>query len=781
MIDMPFGKVCVGEAKFRPWLLRGTFVLVFAWLLLNTFGVVSIAAPIEDTPWIRNPVFADEPILGVFEAGETKEKATRLKNVHTLFRKEIRLAEKPRKAVLQITGDDHYRFTMNGKFVLQGPDPGYFFAHPYATLDVTEYLSAGENCLAAHVYYHGLTTHAFTSADNRSGLLVRLDLEMEDGSHQLVTTDSTWKCVTCDAYSHDRVFGYATQFNENLDLQKWPRGYRSVGFDDRSWRSPLVERQDHEFSSRITPLLEHSDWKPKQVIDKGKGRYLYDFGQEVVGHTRIRLNGAKGHAVTVWHGEELNDDGSVRHKMRCNCDYVDRITLSGKEDLVEQFDYRGFRYIEILNAPSRPEVWVQVRHYPMDKSRFSFHSSNPLLNDIWKICVEGLRMGCQDVYVDCATREKGQYTGDTYMTVLSHLLLTADPDLAKKALIDFHHSQRFDEGMLCVAPGGFKQELAEWSIVWPIMLAYYHDMTGDTETVAALIDAGALKKLFGYFERLENQEGLLAGVDRHKWVLVDWPSNLRGGYDYEGTKNGVNTVVNAFYYGSLKEAARVCRAVGRDGTPYAQKANRLYETFQSLLDVKTGTYRDGVGSQHHALHASAFPLHFGLVPKAQQGSVTEFLRQKRLDCGLYAAPYVLAGLYGAGEGELAYELLTCCDKHSWHEMVRSGATATMEAWAPELKWNTSYCHPACATPIWILITKTFGITPSEPGWKSVHLAPQIPSSLEQIEVRFPTVAGPISASYQKSRGLKLSIPEGMRISNESLPARVEVITEKRAN
>ena len=180
-----------------------------------------------------------------------------------------------------------------------------------------------------------------------------------------------------------------------------------------------------------------------------------------------------------------------------------------------------------------------------------------------------------------------------------------------------------------------------------------------------------------------------------------------------------------------------------------------------------GLHEDGTPSPKTTLHASSFALHFGVVPQANAAAVTELIRRHRLDCGLYGAPYLLSGLYDAGEDELAYELLTCRDKYSWHEMVRSGATTTMEAWAPELKWNTSWCHPACATPIWLIVQKLMGLQPCEPGFSTIRVNPRFPESLEWIEVRFPTVAGPVQARYEKGNGYRLTVPANLRVVDDT--------------
>lgn len=770
--------------------MRNRFVLLSWFCVFCCPSVVSAVDVFEGAAWIRDPVFRGERVLGVFDAHRSKEKSTRLKAVHTYFRKQIELPSAPTKALLWISGDDYYKFYVNGRFVEQGPEPAYPSVQPYYRLDVTRQLVEGENCLAAHVYYHGLATRAFNSADNRSGLVLKLELSFADGSKRTVATDGTWKCLQSKAFPHDRVFGYATQFNENIDMRQVPVGWRRPGFDVSAWQEPLVERQDHRFVESATPPLQHWRADPVVLKEKATGRYFIDFGAEVVGHARIRVRGQEGHVMTVWHGEELlapGDPGyaplTVRHAMRCNCDYEDKVTLSGGDDLIEFYDYRGFRYVELIDAPGRPDIWVDVRHHRFDEGASSFNSSSDVLNGIWKISKRGVQMGCQGVIVDCPTREKGQYTGDTYMTAVSQLLLTADPTLIRAALRNYHLSQQFDEGMLCVAPGGFHQELAEWSLLWPVMLEYYYRITGDRQFVVEMLDAAALDQLMGWFAELEDNLGLLVGVDRRKWVVVDWPANLRGGYDYEATKNGVNTVINAFYYGALRSAARLMREVGRDGAAYDRRADRLRTAVnRELLDSNRGLYIDGIHpdgtrSPKTTLHASSFPLHFGLVPEDNLGDVIGLIRRKRLDCGLYGAPYLIMGLYQAGQSELAYDLLTCKDKHSWHEMLRNGATTTMEAWAPELKWNTSWCHPACATPIWLIVEGLMGLTPDEPGWRSIRVTPHIPEDLRHLEIRLPIPAGSMTARYEKGIGYTLTVPESIDVVDET-PAAMRLVVRR---
>jgi hypothetical protein len=188
---------------------------------------------------------------------------------------------------------------------------------------------------------------------------------------------------------------------------------------------------------QITPTVIHERIAPESVsrIDDG---YLFDFGREVVGYPCAKFSGTVGERVTVRCAEELTDDGRARYKIRANCVYEDVITLSGGEDFLEYFDYKGYRYVEILNAPKGFDpntVYTLERTYPFNKDAASFFSSDESMNGIWNISVNGVRVGTQDTYYDCPTREKGGFVGDALITGLSHLLLTADTRIYKKFII----------------------------------------------------------------------------------------------------------------------------------------------------------------------------------------------------------------------------------------------------------------------------------------------------------------------------------------------------------
>jgi hypothetical protein len=127
--------------------------------------------------------------------------------------------------------------------------------------------------------------------------------------------------------------------------------------------------------------------------------------------------------------------------------------------------------------------------------------------------------------------------------------------------------------------------------------------------------------------------------------------------------------------------------------------------------------------------------------------------------------FLLGGLFNEREDDFAFEMMTCKDEHSWHTMIAAGATACMEAWGPDQKWNTSFCHAWAAAPIPLLVEYVMGITPLKPGWDGVNFDPHTPQKLNSASLEVTTPRGPVSVSFRRLRDgevrYELGMPEGM--------------------
>ena len=765
--------------------------------------------------WLKDPIFDGVGYRELIDPGRSEELNGKIRNIHTLFRRELTPVHAAiRQARLYITADDCYKLYINGTFIGTGPAPAYPSDYPYNAWDVTEWLTGGvPNCIGVHAFYHGMHCLTFPSGDNLQGMLLQLVIEYEDGSSTTLVSDGEWRCWQTDAYASRQILGYQTAFSEHIDLRKLPVGWNLAGFDDSQWPRPVVSGVPgiYSLSPQQTPPVAVFKRQPERIVCKGKGHYFIDFGSELSGETAFLVSGTAGHEVEIRHGEETDGPDSVRFEMRCNCTYQEFCTLSGRADeRLEFFDYKGFRYVEVLNWPEelvpvgeqgeprsrreratcspvapqlRPSgaadrVWAHERHYPFPEDASSFTSSNPLLNDIWSLCRNGVRVGTLDTYLDCPTREKGGFMGDGFVTGISHLILTGDARILRKFLKDVASTSRYCPGLHSTAPNYVNGELAEYSLLWPVLLEYYYQWTGDLAFVQKMMPV--LEGLLAYYAAFENADGLLQDVFSHQTkrysVLVDWPKNLRDDYDdpylmgarteKDDPVGMVNTMVQGFYRCALQAAERLAEAASCPSVKkaVAGRADRLRTAvLKQLRDPATGLFVDRNGSSHSALHANITPLMSGMLSPEQQAPVVELVTRKRLSCGVYFSFFVLKALYDAGETELAYDLITSRDLHSWHSMLEAGATTCMEAWAPDLKWNTSWCHPWSSAPIHMVAHELMGLRPASPGWKKIRFAPRLPAKLTSASISIRTPQGTVNAGFEQRAGkvtYRLSVPTG---------------------
>lgn len=623
---------------------------------------------------------------------ETEEK---YKNRHILFRKKFTLDGDCKTAAIDITADDYFKLYINGKFVMQGPPPSYPNAYWYMQKDISEYLHNGENVIAVHTYYQGLINRVWVSGDLRESFWCELTA---DGK-TVVASDESWKCAEHTAYSGCGVFGYDTAYAERYDSRAKEVGFEKKEYNDAAWENASIyQNADYKLvKSSIEPLDVYCV-SPLKIERKGSA-YFIDFGREYVGQLSVKAKGKRGDEIVLRYGEELNGDGSVRYNLRCNCKYEEKWILSGGDDETDQFDYKAFRYAEIIATGNAEigDIKMLVRHYPFEKKAI-YNTTNADLQKVLKLCEDTVHYGTQEVFVDCPTREKGQYLGDAFISGRAYAIVTCNATLLKKAIVDFCNSACICEGIMAVSTSSFMQEIADYSLLFAPLVLWVYKFDGDRAFLNEVYPY--VKGAFEYFSRYENERGLLESVTE-KWNLVDWPENLRDGYDFPLTnpiEKGVHNVINAFWIGFLKAYDELSEILGLSATGKAERAEQSY--IEAFFNEKTGLFCDSERKAHSAVHSNVLPLYFGIKKndRAFVHKAVKFIVEKRLtSMGVYMSYFALSALKRNGEEEKAIALAT--DKNAWLNMIEEGGTATFEAWGKDRKWNTSLFHPWAVAPL----------------------------------------------------------------------------------
>ena len=613
-------------------------------------------------------------------------------NSHVLFRKKLTLADKPQHATVFITADDYYKLYVNGCFVAQGPAPAYHFRYNYNEIDVTEYLTEGENTVAVHTYYQGLINRVWQSGDHRHGLIMDV---VADGK-TIACSDESVRTHRHTAYSPMGVVGIQTQYMERYDSRAGEVGFERPDFDDSNWKSATLHRYaDHTLTPQRSPMLVYEEVKPVSVERRGKVLFI-DFGGMYVGTLAARAKGKAGEVVSVRSGQELCEDGSVRSKVRClnNTSYVEEWILSGGMDTLDQFDFKALRYVELEAGEGTEfsDVRLLVRHAPFTLKSVLHpdYQKDERARAVWELCVRSQHYGVQETIQDCMDREKGFYLGDGCYSVFANYVLTGDDAMLRKMIDDAFASSFITPGLVTCMDCSFMQEIAEYPLIMPDLMLWHYRMGKDT---AYLRDNYAkMCSVLDFYRDTYEKDGLLRDLDR--WCVVEWPQPYRDGYEVDIQEGQVcheaHIAINAYYYRAVCSLNEIARLLGlplyRDATPIR---STILEAF---YDCEQHLFVDGVEHRHVSLVGNVFPYVFELSPDEQ--FVTNFkdmLRAKGEDRTFFFTALPLLCKYTRdGDTESARRLLL--HNGTWARMLREDATATFEGWGKDCKWNTSLFH-----------------------------------------------------------------------------------------
>ncbi len=694
-----------------------------------------------------------------------------------LLRKEFSLNAMPQKALLQISARSPeeirqyiYHVFCNGQFVSLGP-ARYGKAEKeilyYETLDITPWLQEGINCLGAACY----TTkeHCFSA---------RLALFDAEGNKRLLFSDATdfMGMDATEVYRPQQSIGtnYFFAHGENINGERYPHGWNMPGYPDGF--APVCQRGRLAETMRLCPYpappvkREAIPASGYEVLEDGT--WFVDLGKEIIGGIAVTAHLDEPCEVTMHYGEELTPQGRVRYAMRTTNVYEEHWRLAAGTHTLTSLGMKTFRYLEISGLPENAEVSVKGMAYqtPFDQTASYFTSSSELLNEIYDVCKYSIQATNQNLYVDSQSRERCAYEGD----VLINMLTAAGVE-------DCHALSRFSIDYLLT----HRTWPAEYVLYCIIMARADYEYTGNTELIARQYELLCQKLYLPYWnEQLELFENITMAGNVTDAVLVDWPASERDGYAYDQAI--YNTVFNSVHYRGLADLAFLAETLHKpeDAQKYRQMAERLKKSMiQRLYDPEQGCFLDGLTKEgqpvaHAAQHATAFALYAGVYDsKKMQQQMAGFLEQQgEIRMSVYGAHFLLEGLYAAGAGKFANELLLNDDvspgARTWAYMLdKSNATITTEAWNTQNKPNMTFSHPWGSAAGAAIVRGIFGIKPTKPGFREFSLAIQ-PEGLRYAAIKVPTVKGPILAGFDTTgvngSVLRATIP-GNAVAHISFP------------
>ena len=657
----------------------------------------------------------------------------------------------------------------------------------YQTYDVTDLLRVGENVIGA-IVADGWACSFFGFDAKRSGahyarspeLLAQIVVSFADGSEHRVVTDGQWQSSTGPVTYADLLMG------EGRDARRELVGWDRPGYDATTWR-PVSwhERSEVPLVADPGPPVRVTEQVPaKSVTRSPGGELVVDFGQNLAGWARLKVDGPPGAVIRVRHGEVLDDDGNLYVDNLRTARQTDQyLTSGGLEVLAPRFTFHGFRYAEISGLPgdlAASDVTACVVHSDTPRTG-SFECSSGEVNQLFANIDWGQRGNFISVPTDCPQRdERLGWLGDAQIFARTAAYNRDVASFFSKWLDDVADAQLPSGAFTDFAPSlGFQWAGAPaWGDAGVIVPWTMYKMYGDT----AVLERN--------FPAMAAWMGFLAASNPGRLRVQELGNNYGDWLAPKGDFTPRELLATAYWAYDARLMAEVARAIGRpqEAAGYEELADEVREAF---VKVYVGPEARLVPETQTAY---VLALHMGLLqdelrPLAAAHLVDAIAREDwHLTTGFVGVGYLLPVLSSNGYSDVAYRVLEQRSFPSWKYTIDRGATTIWERWDGytdehgfQSPGMNSFNHYSLGSVGEWLYRFVLGIdlAPGAVAFDRVVVRPHPGGSLTYARGSFRSVRGEISTAWERDGSrfnLHVEVPPNVRASVHVPSARpLEVI------
>ncbi len=658
----------------------------------------------------------------------------------------------------------------------------------YSSYDVTHMLDdvAGEVVLSATMGTGWWTGEIAAYHGDAEAYLAKLMLTYEDGTTEIINTDTSWMIGHASPFLYSDIFG-GEDYDARVDTSWMLPGY-DIAASGKDWAPATVNT---EFGGEITAWMgsyiqvreDLARAVESVTVYKGatgatSAKYgvinvlqtykdgsftlnpgetaLVDFGQNFAGWEAFTVEGEAGTVLRIEHGEMLNDQngerrrgndgpgGSLYNANNRSARAATVYTLRGgePESYHPSLTYYGFRYIEITtSAPVTFHTITGQVVTSVDTDTGWIETSDKKINQL----ISNIRWGQYSNYLsvptDCPQRnERLGWMADTQVFARAGAYLGFSKSFMEKYMQDVRDTQNSDGAYPGIAPGDFVDGAGWGGTGWAdagIIVPYtMYEMFGDEQIIR-----DNWNSMVRYMTYLHSTNG---------------PHNIWGDWlAYESNDAEIQNLLSDAYYAwdclMMAEMAELLGETAR-AEKYTSYYKRAVKGFQNAHVMADGTMKRG--EQVACLYA----LYLDLLPdEASVAAVTEQLianierNGNRLQTGFLGTKIIMDTLTKIGRSDVAYSLLLQTDNPSWLYSVDQGATTIWERWNSytvktgfgDVNMNSFNHYAYGAVADWMFSTMA-GINthPDTVGFQKLMIAPT-------PDTRIGTVA----ASYDSAYGM----------------------------
>ena len=569
-------------------------------------------------------------------------------------------------------------------------------------------------------------------------------------------------CISVDGKSYpvaSKILlkaGHHTVYVSGFKAESFPAFYikGNVFASDRSYTvasSDEYATRHAGYSDLYTDLNDKVE-KFKFVYDtvepvskkKVNGGLLFDFGKEIFGKICVDERSDDFERIDLYLGESLEEalDTEFSHLMA-------HLVLDESPMCTEPM---AFRYVYFPSTDLNLEIFADLEYLPLE-NKGSFRCDNEEINKLWDVCAYTMLLNSREGFFDGIKRDRWVWSGDAYQSYLVNYYLACDKDIVRRTVRMLRGADPIKKHI---------NTICDYTFLWICSIWDYYFYTGDKDFLNDIYPD--MLDIMGFIEkRLGKNKMYVRKPD--DWVFIDWST-----FDSNGPMCAEQMVLTRAF-----ECLGKCALVLGD-KKISNKCKKRVEYMKEQINLlywneEKHAFIDDYasGKNNVTRHANIFALLFDYTTEDRKKMITEnviFNKEITPITTPYFEFYELDAMCQLGNFKYFTDML---DSY-WGGMLRLGATTIWEEFDPTKsgiahyemyggKYEKSLCHAWGASPIYLLGKYALGVVPTEAGFESYTVTPNL-MGFGEIEGKVPTPCGEIYVKASKEEISVLSPIDG---------------------
>lgn len=596
----------------------------------------------------------------------------------------------------KISVDSEYALYIGGEYVSSNQYSDFPHYKIYDEIDITKYLSIGDNSIAVEVWYMGEGNASYFPGN--AGLWYEILLDGKKVSESNENTLSRLSRVYENGLKKKicNELGFTYHYDANKE-DDW-----KTGSLDGFTKSVLTDAMQP--LPRPVKRLEILPLRKGELI-KNEKSYLFDLGEEEVGYLKFRISSSTKQRINIAFGEHIKDGGVRRFYEHRDFSY--EVTL--REGITEFANYMrriGARYLEITTDDE-----IQVEYiglvpcaYPLKKAHKDF--GNELRNRIYEVGMRTLELCIHDHIEDCPSREQGLYTMDSRNQMLCGYYAFGEFEMPRACLLLISKDNQRDDHLLpTCAPEKADLCIPSFVLHYFRQLYEYTFYSKDISLIKEVMPR--IKPMLDTF--LGNmKDGLVMTFKGTRyWNFYEWKRELKCADETEThirvhTEDEFEAPLNMLLSMALDFMQKMCDMIGEKADYLSIKEEIDKKTFEKFYNKEKGLFVIREGKEEYSELVNAFAILCG----AAKGEIAKEIAEKlasdndMVPCTLSMRCFKYDALLEINKEKYKDYILSDIDE-KYKKMLDADATTF---WETELGADDinagSLCHGWSAMPVY---------------------------------------------------------------------------------